>query len=33
MNEARARMMLQRARWAARAFAGYDRERTRFCSR
>ena len=25
----RARMMLQRARWAATAFAGYDRERTR----
>jgi acetaldehyde dehydrogenase / alcohol dehydrogenase len=25
----RARMMLQRARWAARAFAAYDRERTR----
>ncbi len=25
----RARMMLQRAHWAATAFAGYDRERTR----
>ena len=25
----RARMMLQRARWAAAAFAGFDRERTR----
>jgi hypothetical protein len=25
----RARMMLQRARWAGTAFAGFDRERTR----
>src|SRR3954467_8221223 len=29
MSEARARMMLQRARWAATAFASYDGERTR----
>ncbi len=29
MSEARAKMMLQRARWAATAFAGYDGERTR----
>ncbi len=29
MSEARARMMLQRARWAAAAFAAYDGERTR----
>src|SRR5689334_7096875 len=29
MSEARARMMLQRARWAATAFAAYDGERTR----
>src|SRR3954470_6978113 len=29
MSEARARMMLQRARWAATAFATYDGERTR----
>lgn len=28
MNEARAKMMLQRARWAAAAFASYDGERT-----
>src|SRR3954462_1886388 len=29
MSEARARMMLQRARWAATAFAAYDGDRTR----
>jgi len=29
MSEARAKMMLQRARWAATAFASYDGERTR----
>ena len=28
MSEARAKMMLQRARWAATAFASYDGERT-----